>query len=254
MSIEVVIAVVVIAAILEFFDAGAGMGFGEITAILIAMGFHPLEVVPAVILASAVLSAIAGLLHMRTGNVDFWNPRTLRIWLMLTGFGIAAIVSGAFVAANIPEIWLTGYIGAIVVVLGVLILVKWKRKLAFSWKRLVGCGMLASFNKGMTGGGYGPVLATGQILAGVNSKRAVGLTASSEAVVSAVGVLTYLFALSVPFNWPLLFALVGGGMVGSPIAVYTVKKVDPKKLRLAVGVVSVLVGLFVLGRFVLHVF
>lgn len=254
MELGLLLAVLAIAALLEFFDASAGMGFGEITALLIVLGFQPLQVVPAVILASAALSALAALLHIRAGNVQMSEPRIFKIWAVMSGFGIAAITVGAVVAVNIPEIWLTGYIGVLVVILGALILVKWRRKLPFSWARLISCGALASFNKGMTGGGYGPVLATGQILAGVKSKRAVGITASSEAAVSVIGAMVYLFALQVPFNWPLVLALIGGGLIGSPLGVYTVKKVEPKYLRFAVGAVSVLVGLFILGRFILHLF
>jgi hypothetical protein len=38
---------------------------------------------------------------------------------------------------------------------------------------LLGLGLLGSFNKGLSGGGYGPLLTIGQILSGVNAKSAV---------------------------------------------------------------------------------
>jgi len=252
--IEVLIFVGMVAAILQYLDASAGMSFGEITALLIVLGFAPLEVVPAVVLASAVLSSIAGFMHYRAGNVTFKKDHSLYVLAALCGFGIAAIVLGAFVATHIPEVWLTGYIGVIVIILGALILSKWKTKLKFSWPRLLGVGVLASFNKGMTGGGYGPVLASGQILAGVKSKQAVSITAISEGVVSTVGFLSFIFAFNAPFNGPLIAALILGGLTGTPLAIFSVKTIDPKHLRLAVGIVSMLLGLFIVGRFVLHVF
>lgn len=254
MDVWVFVAIALIAVVLQYLDAAAGMGFGEITALLLIAGFHPLEVVPAVILTSAVLSAFAGFLHVRARNLNITNKRTMHILSVLIGFGIIAIICGAAVAVRMPEQWLTAYIGIMVMVLGVLMLMKWEKKLAFKWKRLIGFAIFASFNKGMTGGGYGPVLASGQILAGVKSKEAVGMTAIAESVVSTIAFAAFVVFFDVPFNGTLVSALLLGGFIGSPIAVHSVRIIEPKYLRLLVAIASLALGVFILGRLVWHVF
>ena len=71
MILQLFIIVAIIALILEFFDASAGMGYGTLTPILLLMGFPVLEVISAVLLTSAVLSLFAGLLHHSFKNVNF---------------------------------------------------------------------------------------------------------------------------------------------------------------------------------------
>ena len=62
----------------------------------------------------------------------------------------------------------------------------------FSWRKIMGISFLAALNKGISGGGYGPLVMGGQILSGVNAKNAVGITAFAEAVTCFIGFILYL--------------------------------------------------------------
>jgi len=245
---ELIITVIIAAFILEFLDASIGMGYGEIAALLLLLGFAPLEVVPAVILTSAVMSLIAGFLHHDFQNVNFnLKGKDLKISLILTIFGTIGIIIGVLLATELPEKILKTYIGLLVIVIGIIILLKYRKKLHFSWKKIVGLGVIASFNKGMTGGGYGPVLAGGQIVAGVDSKKAVGITAMTEGLICVIGFIAYIFIGGTEhLNWNLIISLLIGGIASTPLAVYAIKKIKPGKLKFVVGVVSIVLGLAVL--------
>jgi len=107
---------------------------------------------------------------------------------------------------------------------------------------------LASFNKGISGGGYGPIVTSGQILAGVKSKNAIGITSLAEGLTCFVGVITYLIFTNHTIEWDLAPSLVFGAILSVPIAVYTVKKFKGGHLKLIVGIATLILGLFTFGK------
>ena len=70
-------------------------------------------------------------------------------------------------------------------------------------EKIIFSGTIASFNKGMSGGGYGPIVTVGQILSGVEGKSAVGITSLAEGLTCLVGVITYIFISKSPIDWKL---------------------------------------------------
>lgn len=70
-------------------------------------------------------------------------------------------------------------------------LVTRERDFGFSWRRMVVVGLLAAFNRGLSGGGYRPVVTAGQIMSGVREKSAVCDFAFGSACESVRGV--YIF-------------------------------------------------------------
>lgn len=246
MDVWVILIVFLFAFILEFVDAFAGMGYGTLAPALLLLGFSPLELIPAVIITSMLLSILAGILHHFGGNVDFsLDSKSLKIALILMGFGIIGILIGVFVALNIPEYLLKTYIGTVIIILGFVTLLL-NSTFSFSWLKVIVLGAVAAFNKGMTGGGYGPVLANGQILAGIKSKKAVAITALSEGVVSAAGIIAYLFVAGISLNWTLIIALSIGGILSTPLAVYAMKKIHPSKVKKAVAIASIIIGMIII--------
>lgn len=242
MEIGFFLILTLIAFIFQFLDASAGMGFGTLTPILLLIGLPVKEVVPAVILASAVLSFTAGLLHHGAHNVNLLRKRNVRILGVLITCGIIAIVIGAFTALSVPELWLKSYIGLLMIGIGISVLFEFTDKRDFSLWRVLTFGSIASFNKGVSGGGFGPVLAGGQMLSGVKGKVAVSMTAFTEGIVSAVGFLVYMIVNSLHTNWYLNGAILLGGLVATPFAVWAVKKFKPKHVRAYVGTTSIVLG------------
>lgn len=240
--LELILPVVILALIMEFFDASVGVGYGTALApLLLLFGFAPLEIIPAILLTNVIFGIVAGFFHHRFGNVDLsFKGKDFKITLILAGFGVIGILAAFFIAVRVPEIFLKGYLALLLLVMGITVLIKREVGFPFSWVKFIILGLVAAFNKGMTGGGYGPVLASGQILSGIKSKRAIAISLFAEGLVSIVGALAYLSSFSM--NWSLFISLLIGGIFSVPLAAYVVKRFNPKKLRITIGVVNVLLA------------
>ncbi|MCK4578899.1 MAG: TSUP family transporter, partial [Candidatus Marinimicrobia bacterium] len=108
----------------------------------------------------------------------------------------------------------------------------------------------AAFNKGISGGGYGPVVTGGMVLSGVNSRNAVGITSLAEGVASAVGVIAYL-ACSAEIAWHLAPSLLLGAILSVPVAAYAVSRLPTKRITLAIGSLCTILGSYTLARILL---
>lgn len=118
-----------------------------------------------------------------------------------------------------------------------------------SYRRVAGLGLLAAFNKVMSAGGYGPVVTGGQVLAGVDSKAAVGITAVSEAVTCVAALVTpYLTGGGV--NGGLALTLCLGAMASAPVAVNVVKHLPHHWVQRAIGLGCLALGTMTLVNLV----
>ena len=111
----------------------------------------------------------------------------------------------------------------------------------FSWPKIIALGSLAAFNKGFSGGGYGPLVTGGQILSGVQEKNAIGTTSLVEGIVCLVGFIFYQFAGG-GLDWLLAAALTGGAFLSTPAATLTVKVLHGRTLRRAIGYTTLFLG------------
>ena len=202
LTIATGIAIAAVSFAAEYVDSSLGMGYGTtLTPVLLLLGFAPLEVVPALLVSQLLAGLLSGFVHHSMGNVDLKPrtlsltairsavrrfgaresfrrgvPRGLQVALVITLASVVGTVAAVFVAVHLPEKALRISVAALVLAIGVVILVTIKVHLAFSWKRIVGLGMLAAFNKGLSGGGYGPLVTGGQVLSGVQVRETVGIT------------------------------------------------------------------------------
>jgi len=247
----------------EYMDATIGMGFGTtLTPILLLMGFSPLEVVPAVLIGQLAGGLTGGIAHSRLGNVKlnfkndkgavtkflkghFYIPKSndSKVIFVLGIFGIIGASIGVITAVNIPKFFLNIYIGLMVLAIGIWILVKRNRNIKFSWPKLSVIGIVSAFNKGISGGGYGPLVTGGQIISGKDAKSSVGNTTLVESVICIVAFLSY-FILKVDIYWKLALTTSIGSIFAAPLAAFTVKKLKVKRLELLIGIVTILLGLF----------
>jgi uncharacterized membrane protein YfcA len=251
----------------EYVDSSLGMGYGTtLTPVLLLFGFAPLEVVPALLVSQLLAGLFSGFVHHSMGNVDLkprslrpsliisrlrqfgWResirrglPRGLQIALALTIASLAGTVAAVLLAVSLPERVLRIYVAALILAVGVVILVTIKVHLAFSWRRIAGLGMLAAFNKGISGGGYGPLVTGGQVLSGVPVRETVGITAVAEAFTCAVGIAAYAFQPEAV--WTLAPYLAGGALLSVPLTGMTVRALRPQWLRAAIGIITVALGI-----------
>jgi uncharacterized protein len=168
-------------------------------------------------------------------------PRGLQIALVVTSASVVGTVAAVFLAVNLPEKALRIYVAALVLAIGIVILATIKVHLAFSWKRIAGLGLVAAFNKGLSGGGYGPLVTGGQVLSGVPVRSTVGITAVAEAFTCLVGIVAYAFQPEAV--WRLAPLLAAGAMLSVPLTGWTVRVLRPQWLRIGIGVITIVLGI-----------
>jgi uncharacterized membrane protein YfcA len=249
-------------------DSTLGMGYGTtLTPVLLLFGFGPMQIVPVVLLSELFSGLLAGFFHHREGNVNL-KPTTadifkitnmlsplgyiekvkntvplhLKIALLLSACSIVGTVAAVFVAVNIPKLWLKLYIGFLVLAMGILILICLNKEFRFSWLKICIIGVVASFNKGMSGGGYGPIVTGGQILSGIKGKSAVGITSLAEGLTCLVGVIMYILISKGAIDWRLAPWIVAGAIFSVPLSAKSVKRISTERLKLAIGILTLILG------------
>ena len=236
------------ALVCEYLDSSLGMGYGTtLTPILLLAGFAPLDVVPAILLSEALTGAAAGLLHQRDGNVNFLrDPRARRTALLLIALSAVGAISAAVLAVRISKEALTLFIATIIIAMGIVILFTLNRPFRYRPSGIVAIGAVAAFNKGLSGGGYGPLVTAGQVVSGLPAKSAVAIASVAESFTCVIGLAAYL-VLGHQINWGLAIPLAGGALLSVPIATLSVRRLPEKGLRLIVGVVTVALGALALS-------
>lgn len=260
--------ILVIAFFAEYIDSTLGMGYGTtLTPILLLMGYSPLQVVPAILLSEFITGLSAAFMHNKVNNVTFdfrrdteheivkrlgvlgYIPRSIdsKVALTLALCSFVGAIIAVVVAINLPKFYLKLVIGIIVLSMGILILAKRNSDCSFSWNKIIGLGALASFNKGLSGGGYGPLVTSGQILCGVKSKSSIGITSFAESFTCLVGITAY-FILGTTVDWSIAPYLVVGALMSVPLSAYSVKRINTNKFTLVIGIATVCLGLFTLWK------
>ena len=193
------------------------------------------------------------LLHHCVRNVDF-NPRSkdAHVAFVLSLFAVIGTAGAVFLAVKLPAHILKLWIGGIVLFMGIFILATYNRKPRFTWRKIAVLGTIASFNKGMSGGGYGPLVMGGQILSGIGVRNAVGITSLSESVTCLVGIILY-FILGKEADWTLAPWLMAGAVLSVPFAAHTLKRIPEKKVKIAIAVVIVILGCLTLAKVLMQV-
>jgi len=272
MGVETVILIVLGGFVCEFIDASMGMMFGTILSpVLIIAGFEPVLVVPSILLSQALGGFTASIFHHRLRNVNLTlktiNPKViakklselgyiesfkigttkdLKVSFCIASLGIVATIIAAIVAISIPKAFLKTYIGILVLVMGIILLLCPVFK--FSWKKMIVVGILSAFNKGISGGGFGPVVTSGQVLAGRDGKSSIGATTFAEAPICIAGFLTFLITKGIS-DWDLVIFLSIGALLGAPLgALLTSKFKSEKRLKNILGILTLVLGIWILIR------
>ncbi|HUU79341.1 MAG TPA: TSUP family transporter [candidate division Zixibacteria bacterium] len=189
-----------------------------------------------------------------------------KVILILSAFGIigtifSAVISVIFSSNEIFNFGVKIYIGLMVFAMGIIILALRKKEFGFSLKRIVSLGAIAGFNKGISGGGYGPITVSGQILSGREGKSAIASTSFSETIICFFGVSAYIitniienYRESISITWEYLELapyLVIGAVISAPLAALVTNKIKNEWLKVGVGWATILLGIFSLIRIIL---
>jgi len=247
------VVIIFMAFVCEYTDSTLGMGYGTtLSPLLLLMGFEPLQVVPVVLCSELITGAMAGICHHREGNVDFRDQNTRHIVSVFAVGGVVGTLLAVLIALNIPKVYLQVYIGVLVTSLGVFMLVARRWQFSLSWKKIVAVGFLASFNKGISGGGYGPLVCSGQILSGVQPKSAVAITSVAESFTCLIAILAYFVMSDKAVDWHLLPYIAGGAVLSVPFSAKSVKWIKEDQFKLFIACATLFLGVFCLVKAFWH--
>jgi uncharacterized membrane protein YfcA len=243
LSAGAMLAVFLAALACEYMDSSLGMGYGTtLTPLLMLAGFEPLQIVPAVLVSELITGVAAGWMHHRDGNVDFLrDARARRTVLHLTALSAGGAIAAVFVAISVSKFVLGLFITAIVLAMGIVILVTRQRQVKYRSGSILAVGAVAAFNKGLSGGGYGPLVTAGQVVSGLPAKHAVAITSVAESLTCAIGVAAYLVA-GRTIDWTLAVPLIAGAALSVPMATATILRTPEHAVRGLVGLTTVLLG------------
>jgi uncharacterized protein len=190
--------VVIICAFFEFMDSSAGMGYGTaLSPLMLSAGFDPQQVIPLIMITEMLTGFTAGLIHGEMENVEWkWWPMNettrLVVGVAITGMLASTIsITAVYKILQLHKFWVKLYVAILLIMMGVTSLYTAK-----TWKKyhpgwMWGFAFLGGFNKGVGGGGYGPVITVGGVIAGIPVKSMVAITSYAEAFTCVAAVITW---------------------------------------------------------------
>jgi len=244
--------IMAIAFVCEMVDSTLGMGYGtSLTPLLLLMGYEPLQIIPCILVSECITGVSAAIYHHKAKNVVFSkSSRDTKVAIVLSVFSFLGVCVGAIVAINIPKEALSAIISVIIISMAIIILRKRSKISRFSWKKLCIIGTIASANKGMSGGGYGPLVTSGQMISGVRAKSAIAITSFAESATCFFGVVLFYALGKGVVDWHLVPYMTIGALLSVPFAAMTLKKIPDKIAYKIVGYVVLFLGLFSLYKLI----
>jgi uncharacterized membrane protein YfcA len=254
-------AVMLLAFVFETMDSAAGMGFGTALSpvLLLVFGFDPLAVVPVLLISESITGVLSGWMHNEFENVAVSlsrpvNDETKAVGLITGVAALGTIVSVllAYFAIQFDSAIINAYVTVLVFVMAVVALFREHFRPAadaeYRPRRLVGFAALAGFNKGIGGGGFGPVTTIGQLYSGVYEKAAAAISSLSEGLASLVGIITYfaIEAAGADLNFMLLPSILTGSFLAAVVAPYSVRVIPNRIYRYIIPGYAIAIGVFLL--------
>ena len=232
----------------ELMDSSLGMGYGTtLTPILLMLGYAPLDLVPTILISELLSGAAASFFHHEAGNVDFsrGSPHR-RAALILATCSVFGVLGGVSLAVELPEEALKTMIGMIILGAGMWIVVRAQRPSRASIPKTVSLGIVAAFNKAVSGGGYGPLLTSGQILSGTEGRAAIGITSFAEAFTCLLATAFFLLRGQGP-DLSLLLCVACGALLSVPFSAHIVSRISERVIRLVIAAATIALGVFTLS-------
>jgi hypothetical protein len=237
------------AIVMEFIDSSLGMMYGTVLSpLLILLGIDAKVVVPSLLISQALGGFTASYRHHNLNNADFSKGSIdQKIATTLIWFGVMATVIGVYVSVSISPKVLSTYIACLVIIIALLIFSGVTFRLSKISIRLLGA--ISAFNKSLSGGGFGPLVAGGQlVLKDRDEKGAIGATDFAEAPICLLSFMLWVLMKGVPdltVILPLCIGSVVGGFWGpKALSMFTAKN----KLKYILGFLILIEGILVLYK------
>jgi uncharacterized membrane protein YfcA len=227
----------------ELIDSGLGMGYGTIlTPTMLMLGYQPQDIVPTILFSELLSGFSASFFHNEIRNVELgFKGRDFSPAVILASGSVLGVTLGVFLSVNIPKEALKIIIGCIILTSGLFVILVSRRVVRYSRGRMLALSGIASFNKAVSGGGYGPLVTSGQILSGVQGKAAVGITSFAEAFTCLFAVILFLLKGGY-INLHVLIPMCAGALLSVPCSVFAINKANEDHLKIVVGILTLVMG------------
>jgi len=237
------LAISLMAFLCEFVDSAFGMGFGTIlTPLLLVTGFSPTEAVSVVLVSELLTGFGSALFHAKDDNVSFARgSKHLSAAILLSIGSVLGVFIGAPVFLKASTRILTLFIGSIIALSGVAILYCLDHAFHYRRSGVFTLATVAAFNKTLSGGGYGPLITSGQLLVGVEAKAAAAITSLSEGVTCLTASAIFVASRG-HYNLELLIAVLTGSLLAVPLATGSVRRLNERTVKKGIGAATLLLG------------
>ncbi|WP_026871506.1 sulfite exporter TauE/SafE family protein [Inquilinus limosus] len=225
-------------------DGAMGMAYGVISSsVLMAFGIPPATASASIHAAEVFTTAATATSHMAHRNVNW------RLFFPLAVSGVIGAILGVTVLTGIPGEAIKPFVAAYLAIIGLYILVRAiretrRRHLHPGWAAPIGAA--GGFLDALGGGGWGPIVSSTMVSAGVEPRKAIGTVGASEFIVTCTVSAAFVAAL-LSGRWQeagdlrqhaaSVAGLIVGGLAAAPFAGLIVKRVPAKPMTWAVGIV-----------------
>ncbi|KAH3745686.1 sulfite exporter TauE/SafE family protein [Pelomyxa schiedti] len=176
---------------------------------------------------------------------------TLLVLFGVVGTIISTIINAKYGWSKKQKYAIKMYVAVMVLCMGLCILVftTFKFLTKYAWWKIAILGLVTGFNKGISGGGYGPIAVSGQMICGRPQKNAIASTSTAEAIISLSGIICSLSSNAIQGKnskeqYSLVPYLIIGSCTSTPFAAYFTRIVKTKALRYIVGIATTLLGVY----------
>ncbi|MBF0409267.1 MAG: sulfite exporter TauE/SafE family protein [Candidatus Riflebacteria bacterium] len=237
------------ALIMEFIDSSLGMMYGTILSpMLLALNYPLSDVIPSILLSQGIGGVVASLRHQKLKNADFRSGKTDRkIAALFIWFGIFACLFGVHFSVSLPKKFLNAYIGLLIISIGLFILSG--KTVMLTNRRIYLLGFVSAFNKALSGGGFGPLVAGGQLIFRNRSEKgAIAATDFAEVPICFLSFFLWVILKGAP-SVGLCFPLCIGAAIGGYFGPGFLSKVkDMKKFKMLLATVAITEGVSLLYK------
>lgn len=223
----------------QMIDGAIGMAYGVTSStVLLSLGVPPATASACVHAAETFTTGASGIAHWRMGNID----RSLVVRLAVPGMIGGAL--GALVLTNMPGDVVRPVVSVYLLCLGIVILVKAlcrSPNACVPASRVAPLGFVGGLLDAIGGGGWGAIVTSTLLGNGMSARTAIGSVSLAEFFVTVIISATFFVTIGITL-WPVIAALVVGGVIAAPFAAYATKHMPDQILMMIVGLVVIILS------------
>ncbi|WP_190277591.1 sulfite exporter TauE/SafE family protein [Adhaeribacter rhizoryzae] len=229
----------------QLIDGTLGMAYGvSCSTLLLTFGLPPAVASASVHTAEVFTTGVSGLSHLFLQNVN----KALFFRIVIPGV-LGAVIGAYLISEVLNGDLIKPYISGYLLIMGILILVKSFRVLPTveRLRRVFLLGITGGFLDAVGGGGWGPIVTSNLIFQGKTPQETIGTVNTAEFFVAFFSTGVFLFFVGLD-SWPVVLALILGGVLAAPVGAVLAKKVKPKTMMRLVGIIIIIISAYTIYK------